>query len=47
VALYMMLQTATNDTDNYRARHAMFCTIVADLSQPFAELSACCASVPG
>ena len=31
VALYMMLQTATNDADNYSANHAMFCAVVADL----------------
>lgn len=31
VALYMMLQAATNDVDNYSASHAMFCAVVADL----------------
>jgi hypothetical protein len=31
VALYMMLQAATNDTENYSANHAMFCAVVADL----------------
>lgn len=31
VALYMMLQTATNDADNYSASHSMFCAVVADL----------------
>jgi len=31
VALYMMLQTATNDADNYSTNHALFCAVVADL----------------
>lgn len=31
VALYMMLQAATNDVDNYSASHAMFCPVVTDL----------------
>jgi hypothetical protein len=31
VALYMMLQAATNDADNYSSSHAMFCAVVADL----------------
>lgn len=31
VALYMMLQTATGEIDNYSAKHAMFCAVVADL----------------
>ena len=31
LALYMMLQTATNELDHYSASHAMFCAVVADL----------------
>ena len=31
VALYMMLQAATHDVDNYSTNHAMFCAVVADL----------------
>jgi len=37
VALYMMLQTATNDTENYSASHAMFCAVVADLCAAYFE----------
>ena len=37
LALYMMLQTATNDTDNYSASHAMFCAVVADLCAAYFE----------
>jgi hypothetical protein len=37
VALYMMLQTATNDADNYSASHAMFCAVVADLCAAYFE----------
>lgn len=36
-ALYMMLQTATNETDNYSAHHAMFCGVVADLCTAYFE----------
>jgi hypothetical protein len=31
LALYILLQTAMNDADNYSAHHAMFCAVVADL----------------
>jgi hypothetical protein len=31
MALYVMLQTATNDVDNYSTDHALFCAVVADL----------------
>jgi hypothetical protein len=37
VALYMMLQSATNDADNYSANHAMFCAVVADLCTAYFE----------
>jgi hypothetical protein len=37
VALYMMLQTATNDTENYSASHALFCAVVADLCAAYFE----------
>jgi len=37
VALYMMLQSATNDADNYSASHAMFCAVVADLCAAYFE----------
>jgi hypothetical protein len=37
VALYMMLQTATNDADNYSASHAMFCAVVSDLCTAYFE----------
>jgi len=37
VALYMMLQTATTDSDNYSASHAMFCAVVADLCAAYLE----------
>jgi hypothetical protein len=37
VALYMLLQTATNDTDNYSANHAVFCAVVADLCASYFE----------
>ena len=37
VALYMMLQTATNDADNYSASHALFCAVVADLCAAYFE----------
>ena len=36
-ALYMMLQAATNDTENYSASHAMFCAVVADLCAAYFE----------
>lgn len=31
VALYLMLQTATHEVENYSASHSMFCAVVADL----------------
>jgi hypothetical protein len=31
VALYLMLQTATHEVDNYSASHSMFCAVVGDL----------------
>ena len=37
VALYMMLQTATNDADNYSASHAIFCAVLADLCAAYFE----------
>jgi hypothetical protein len=37
IALYMMLQTATHEVDNYSASHAMFCAIVADLCATYFE----------
>ena len=37
VALYMMLQTATDEIDNYSAKHAMFCAVVADLCAAYFE----------
>ena len=37
VALYVMLQTATNETDHYSAKHAMFCAVVADLCSTYFE----------
>lgn len=37
VALYMMLQTAMNDTESYSASHAMFCAVVADLCSAYFE----------
>jgi hypothetical protein len=37
VALYMMLQTATSDADNYSASHSMFCAVVADLCAAYFE----------
>jgi hypothetical protein len=37
VALYMLLQTATNETDNYSAHHALFCAVVADLCATYFE----------
>ena len=37
VALYMMLQTATNEADNYSAHHSMFCAVVADLCAAYFE----------
>jgi len=37
VALYMMLQSAMNDTENYSASHGMFCAVVADLCVAYFE----------
>ena len=37
VALYMMLQTAANDTENYSASHSMYCAVVADLCASYLE----------
>ena len=37
VALYMMLQTATDEIDNYSAKHAIFCAVVADLCAAYFE----------
>jgi len=37
VALYVMLQTATNEVDNYSASHALFCAVVADLCSAYFE----------
>ena len=31
LALYLMLQTAMNEAENYSAHHALFCAVVADL----------------
>ncbi len=37
IALYMMLQTATNDAENYSASHGMYCAVVADLCSAYFE----------
>lgn len=37
VALYLMLQTAVNDVDNYSASHSMYCAVVADLCSSYLE----------
>ena len=37
VALYMMLQTAANDTENYSASHSIYCAVVADLCSAYLE----------
>ena len=37
VALYMMLQTAMNDADNYSASHSIFCAVLADLCAAYFE----------
>jgi hypothetical protein len=39
VALYMMMQTATHDSENYSASHAMFCAVVADLCSAYFDWS--------
>ena len=37
VALYMMLQAAANDTENYSASHSIYCAVVAELCCAYLE----------